>query len=410
MVFYVPPPLFAGSAADIELVIDSDTYIGDLYVFLGSPTGKKNVLITLDGADAGEISITTDWAIGSTFEFVAINGGRYIGEGGNGGAGGIDLGATGEAGGPGTDGTPAIENLGTYAVSINVDDGFLFGGGGGGGGGSYNDTGTGGDAGGGGGGGQGWSGGAGGAAGINIGLPPATPGTAGTRTAAGAAGSGGGISATTSAGGAGGTWGLGGRTGRSTNMLQGVGFAASFFYYGGLGGDAGEAYKGTNLTLSGATSEADLRTAGRILGEIGTGGGYLTLPSNFNFWGFDIQPTNDNIGISFSQLGYTQEIDTTSSPSASTQYFITGGSGTGANYQVRTRGLSGDSDPSYWDTSAAGAGTWVTVSSLRQYYENFTGGGSAGHLMEMRRSDIPSVGADDVMASFYVKVTMESEP
>ena len=406
----VPPVLIAGDLANVVQTITMDTDIGNLFDFLGQPGGVRNVSITVDGADVGNILITTEWALGSTFEFIAINGGRFLGDGGDAGAGGADFGATGEAGLPGQDGGHAITNQGTYPVSIDVDDGFLFGGGGGGGGGSYTDTGTGGDAGGGGGGGQGYNGGAAGAGGSpSIGIPPPTPGSPGTRFNNGLGGIAGGFTDVDGGGGDGGGFGLGGRTGRSSNIIQGVGGFGSFFYYGGLGGNAGRAYSGSNLTLSGVDDEATLRAAGRILGE--TGPDYLTVPGfSFNFFGFDIQPTNDNIGISFQSGGATLEINTTGAPpTPSTLYYLTGGTGTGANYQVRTSGRTNDSDPSYWDTGA-GAGVWQTISVLRQYFENYTASGTAAHLMEMRRSDIPGVGADDVMASFYVKVSMESEP
>ena len=404
--FIIPPPLFAGSQADISLTIDSDTYIGDLYTFLGSPSGKKNVEITVDGADVGEIIISTSWTAGSTFSFIAVNGGRILGEGGDGGNGAPDYGATGEAGSAGGNGTAAIKNNGTYPVSINVDDGFLFGGGGGGGGGSYTDTGTGGDGGGGGGGGQGWSGGSFGFGGNpSEGLPAPGPGTAGTRSVQGFPGAGGGPGfSATSNGGEGGTWGLGGRTGRSSNILAGFGIGSSFQYHGGLGGDAGNAYQGSNLTLSGSDSEATLRAAGRILGELGFG---LRGPSlSFSFAGFDIQPTNDDIGIAFQTDGRTIEINTTTSPTASSTYYAPGASG--ANYQVRVRGLTGDTD----DAPDIGTtpGTWATINTLRQFYWNFTGNGAKAALFEMRRSDIPGVGTDDVMLSFYLKVVMESEP
>jgi hypothetical protein len=405
----IPSPLMAGESGQQSVTITTETYVGDLFTFLGSPTGKKDFTITVDGVDAGVIEISTSFTAGSTFTFVAINGGRFIGEAGAGGDGADDLGATGGTPTEGGNGGPAIRNFGTYPVSIDVDSGFLFGGGGGGGGGSYTDTGTGGDAGGGGGGGQGWTGGAGGSAGTQIGVPPPGNGTAGTRINAGAAG----IhpNSDTSSGGAGGTWGLGGRTGRSSNILQGVGAASNFTYYGGLGGDAGRAYSGGNLTLSGAKSEATLRSEGRILGE--TGPNYLTVPSfSFYFAGFDIQPTNDNMGISFQSTGATLEVNTTISPSPSTQYYLTGGTGTGSDYQVRVPARTGDSDPSYWGNPEGIAGTWFTINTLRQWYQNFTGLGARASLFEMRRADIPGTTStsDEVMASFYVRVIMESEP
>lgn len=404
--------MIAGSQSTVAETISADTYVGDLYVYLSSPTQRVDVTITADAADVGEIIIPNTFVAGSTFEFVAINGGRFLGVGGAGGAGGNDLGAAGEAGNPGSNGGHAIDNNGTYAVSINVDDGYLFGGGGGGGGGSYTNDGTFGHPGGGGGGGQGYTGATGGLAGTPNGLPIAAAGTAGSRVAAGAGGVSTGATGGTSDGGDGGTWGLGGKTGRTSSLLN-VG-SGGLLYNGGLGGDAGRAYSGNvgTLTLSGSDSEATLRTNGRILGEIGTGGGYLSGPTLlFNALGWDIQPVTANVGIEFNSAGYLIEIDTTSSPGASTSYYITGGGGTGANYEVRVRNLSGDSQVA-WDTSAAAAGTWVGCSVTRQWYNTDTNFGLGGSLFEMRRADIPGTTStsDEVMLSFFVRAQLESEP
>lgn len=406
----VPQPLLAGSSQEsLVVTVDSDTLVGDLYTYLGSPSGVKNVTFTVDGADVGDIIISNSFAAGSTFQFTAVNNGRFLGLGGAGGAGGPDFGATGEAGGAGTDGGAAITNNSTYPVSINVDNGFLLGGGGGGGGGAYTDTGTGGDGGGGGGGGQGYTGGTGGGSGPSIGLPPPYDGTPGTRSSAGTGGLAGGVTLSGGAGGNGGTWGLGGVTGDSSNILSGIGFAASFFYYGGLGGQAGEAYLGPSgtLTLNGASSEATLRAASRILGETGP---YLNVPGfSLTFWGADIQPTDDNIGIKFLSNGNVQELNTTKTETVYTQYYI-GGGGTGANYEVRVP--PDQTDNTYWGNPAAAEGTWVTISTLQQWYQNYTGLGAKAGLFELRRSDIPGTTStsNEVMASFYVKVTMESEP
>lgn len=399
----IPSPLISGSGADIVETITSDTYIGDLYTYLGSPAGVKSVVLTVDAADAGEIIISNSFAIGSTFSFVAINGGRILGVGGDGGNGGPDFGATGEAGEAGSAGSAAIKNNGTYPVSINVDDGYLFGGGGGGGGGSYTDTGTGGDAGGGGGGGQGFNGGAGGTVGPFLGSPAPTAGTVGTISTAGAGGGGGGTSIVDGAGGDGGTWGLGGSTGRSSNLVS-IGSLGSFFYYGGTGGAAGQAYNGiAAATLSGAASETSLRAAGRILGELNTP--KLVLPNFFSFDGSSASAAN--IGISFESTGSTLEINTTSSPSSSTTYYLTNGSGTGSNYEVRVRGLSGDVDGSF-ASQAAVPGTWVDISSLRQWYWSVLNQ-TRGALFEIRRADIVGTTStsDEVMRSFYVKASHE---
>lgn len=397
----IPSPLISGSGADIVETITSDTYIGDLYTYLGSPAGVKAVVLTVDAVLAGEIIISNSFAIGSTFSFIAINGGRFVGVGGNGGAGGPDFGATGEAGVAGTSGSAAIKNNGTYPVSINVDDGYLFGGGGGGGGGSYTDTGTDGDAGGGGGGGQGFYGGTGGTVGPYLGVPAPVAGTAGTISTAGAGGTSGGLSE--GDGGDGGTWGLGGKTGRSSNLVS-FGSFGSFFYYGGNGGDAGDAYNGVSAaTLSGATSETALRAAGRILGEFNRP--KLVLPSTFSFDGSSA--TAANIGISFQSTGATLEINSTQSPSPSTVYYLTNGSGTGSNYEVRVRGLSGDVDGTF-ATQAAVPGTWADISTLRQWYWSVLNQ-TKGALFEIRRADIVGTTStsDEVMQSFYVKVSHE---
>jgi len=399
----IPSPLISGSGADIVETITSDTYIGDLYTYLGSPAGVKAVVLTVDAANAGEIIISNSFAIGSTFSFIAINGGRILGVGGNGGIGGADFGATGEAGGSGSSGSAGIKNFGTYPVSINVDDGYLFGGGGGGGGGAYTDTGTGGDAGGGGGGGQGFNGGAGGTVGPYLGVPAPVAGTAGTISTAGAGGAGGGTSIVDGAGGGGGTWGLGGKTGRSSNIAS-FGSLGSYFYYGGNGGDAGDAYNGVSAaTLSGVASETALRAAGRILGEFNRP--KLVLPNFFSFDGSSA--TAGNIGISFQSTGATLEINSTKSTSPSTVYYLTNGEGTGSNYEVRVRGLSGDVDGSF-ATQAAVPGTWVDISTLRQWYWSVLNQTKAA-LFEIRRADIVGTTStsDEVMQSFYAKVSHE---
>ena len=118
----------SGSANASSALITSDTYVGDLFTFLGSPAGRQDVTITVDNADAGEIIISTAWTAGSTFTFIAQNSGRFLGVGGAGATGGGDIGATGTSAGNGGDGGSAILNLGGYAVSIDIDDGYLYGG------------------------------------------------------------------------------------------------------------------------------------------------------------------------------------------------------------------------------------------------------------------------------------------
>lgn len=398
----------AGSTADISLTITVDTYIGDLYVFLGSPDGIKTVEMTVDGCDVGDIVIPNTFTAGSTFEFITVNGGRILGEGGDGGNGGADFGATGEAGDGGQNGGHAIRNEGNFATSLNIDDGFLFGGGGGGGGGSYTDTGTGGDAGNGGGGGQGWSGGAGGSGGPYSGLPASVNGSAGSRVAAGDAGTyGTPVPGSTSDGGNGGTWGLGGRSGRSSNMVTNASFG-SFFYHGGLGGDAGNAYFGPTPTLSGSETEADLRAAGRILGE--TGPDRLNTPFSFNF---DAASTgigiSSNVGITFNADGSTLEINTGTGapPVNSTVFYLKFGSGTGSDFEVRVSDRAGDIDGAF-DVEEAAAGTWVVISTERSWYSTLLRQ-TRGALFEIRRADIPGTTStsDEVMHSFYMKCSQE---
>lgn len=403
--FRIPAPLIASSSGFDVIEITEDTYIGDLYTFLGSPGVKKDFSITANNVDVGVIIISTAFVTGSTFEFIAINGGRFLGEGGNGGNGGNDYGSTGEAGEGGTDGTAAIINQGNYDVSINVDDGFIFGGGGGGGGGSYTDQGAGGDAGNGGGGGQGWSGGAKGDGGIFSGLPASVDGTAGSRILAGLGGV---YGDSTSDGGNGGTWGLGGRSGRSSNMVT-FGSTGTWFYHGGKGGRAGAAYAGGNLTLSGTETEADLRASGRILGELGVPA--LNTPSfAFSFYAASAGiGVSSNVGIQFDPDGSTLEINTGlgSPPTKSTVYYLSNGSGTGADYEVRISGRTGDVDGAF-TSEAAVPGTWIAITSIREWYWQLTNQ-TRGALFEMRRVDIPGTTStsDEVMHSFFIKGTQE---
>jgi hypothetical protein len=401
----------SGSANASSALITSDTYVGDLFTFLGSPAGRRDVTITVDNADAGEIIISTAWTAGSTFTFIAQNGGRFLGVGGAGATGGGDIGATGTAAGNGANGGHAILNLGSYAVSIDIDDGYLYGGGGGGGGGSYTDTGAGGDAGGGGGGGQGFNGasneygGLGGLGGVQIGVPPPSSGTDGSITMPGTGGIGGGVTIGTSDGGNGGAWGLGGRSGRSSNILSGIGNLAQFLYNGGIGGRSGDAYRGTTpATLIGASSEASLRSNDRMYGDFGPD--YITLP--FALTSALEATVLENSGHSFLTTGATLEINTTTTPVASTSYYLTGGTGVGANIEVRARGLTGDTDGT-WTQTGAVDGTWVDIGTLRQWYKSSDNYSAVGALFEMRRTDLTSTVLtsypDAVMASFFIKAT-----
>jgi hypothetical protein len=250
----------------IQKTFTSDTYIGDLWVLCGSPSGQQIVSITADNCDLGEVIITADWTLGTTFQFNILNGGRICGIGGDGGAGGDDNGTWGTKGLNGTNGAAALASVG-FPINIDIDNGFLLGGAGGGGGGSSFDSipvGPGGDAdpGCGGGGGAGFSITSGGPAGSPTGTPIGTYGANGGSAGPGAGGVPGGGDATTQ-GGRGGNWGACGEPGyndRLANMLR----------YGGVGGYPGKAFDGTGgatLTYTGAKSEATLRSENRIEGQ-----------------------------------------------------------------------------------------------------------------------------------------------
>lgn len=409
--FRIPSPLMSGGL-DYETTVDADVYIGDLYTYLGNPSGPVNLNWLIDGADVGEIIISNSFASGSTFEFTLINGGRILGMGGAGGAGGNDLGATGTAGSAGGNGTPAIKSNG-FPVFLNADAGYLLGGGGGGGGASYYDTGAGGDAGGGGGGGQGWGTAAGGAAGASIGTPIAEGGAPGTRTIAGSGGLCGGTSGSVSgfAGGDGGGFGWGGHTGNSSNLgLQ------TWLYYAGLGGKAGEAfygYNGGSITFTGSADETLLRSQSRIKGE--------TSNIRLNAAGFhmifgSMVSGDSGITLSYDFLSTGNITKHGKVPLGTTTTIITdewlnsSGTGLGANYEIRrTRGLAGDTVGG-WDIEAAAAGSWVSLATAREWgvLGTYGGTGGAASLFEIRRSDVPSP-ADNRQASFWLRIEYEDD-
>ena len=106
--FSSPLSLIAGGQL-IERTISTDTLIGNLWTFLGSLEGVRDVTLIIDNADAGDIQVTLDWTAGSTFTIICINGGRILGLGGAGGRGGDDFGATGEAGLDAINGTPVLD-------------------------------------------------------------------------------------------------------------------------------------------------------------------------------------------------------------------------------------------------------------------------------------------------------------
>jgi hypothetical protein len=392
--------LIAGGQTE-AVTISSDEYIGNLWDYLGNPSNPLNINFTVDAADAAEIIIPLDFHPGCTFQFTAINGGRFIGVAGAGGDGGADLGSTGEAGRLGADGGHAI-NSDTFPVNIDVDDGYLLGGGGGGGGGSFDDTGTGGTPGGGGGGGEGWGDAAGGAAGFATGVPIASPGTAGSRTSAGLGGDGG--SSATNGGGDGGNYGFGGVTGRSTNLL---GASGTFFYYGGVGGEAGNAFRSTNgstATFNGAKSEATLRSENRIMGE--TSATRLVLNT---FYSNDASVSGASThSISFLATGDIEFVSSPSGPSGSQTGWLTVVGGTpGTGYEFRPRSLAGDGDGSFTSEPTPSA-SWTTLSSPVSWSLTSSAGTQfAAQLVEVRRNDAGAT-ADQVMASCYLRVRDEN--
>ena len=406
--FRIPAPLIASAGGQAFVTLTSDVLIGNLWTYLGSPTGATDVILTVDTADVGDIQITNDWAAGSTFQINIINGGRVLGLGGAGGAGGADYTGYGDAGHPGSPGGAAISSNG-FPVNVNLDTGYLFGGGGGGGGGSWAIS-VSGDAGGGGGGGQGWSGGAGGAAGSPYtGLPAPTAGSPGSRTDFGDGGFGGGLSSVAAAGGDGGAFGLGGHTGRSSQIISPGG--TSFLRPAGLGGLAGKAFYGiggATMTLNGSSDEATLRASGRILGE--TGRKSLLLPDFFNVFVVVPWPTPGTGSGSFRLKSDGDMEKAKPAITVVTEHWINGTeTDIGANYEVRNRILSGDNAASGWDAEPGTAGTWLSLSSDRTWTKDFSGYGAMGGLIEVRRADIPSVGADDVMGAFWARINAETD-
>ncbi len=382
-----PLSLIAGSA-DVNVTITSDTLIGNLWTYLGSPSGPQTVTVTVDNADIGDVQVTADWAGGSTFQFNAINGGRILGLGGDGGAGGDDNGATGTSGSHGGDGGAALSGNG-FVLNIDIDGGFLLGGAGGGGGGSYDDLGASGDPGGGGGGGQGFSVTSGGAAGMPTGIPVASDGVDGGQGGPGAGGSGGG----TNAGATGGGWGEGGISGVSTALSL----------TGGIGGRAGSAYLSTNgstLVFNGAKSEATLITELRLIGESGAGFALMKSKNNNTAGGTAATSTG---GFTFQINGDLLYIDSLNGDVTSTLYWFGGtGAPTTATYEVRSvSGTEYGNDS--WTATGAAAGTWVDLDSPRTWSITNTGQREVQQQFEIRR-----VGSGGILESGILRLFMES--
>jgi len=377
--------LFAGGG-EVTIVCDSDTLVGDLYSFIGNPSSAVDVLFTADGCDVGNIIITLDFAALSTFTFIAVNGGRFIGLGGDGGGGGDDLGISGTVGSPGVVGGHAIESN-TFDVSIDIDDGFLLGGGGGGGGGSWwigAQT-----PGGGGGGGAGFLPTTGGIAGT--GSPAATAGGDGNNLGPGASGNGG--SGPTNGGGIGGDFGLGGITGGTVALSTGL--------RGGQGGRAGNAFRGTGgaaISFDGTGTESVLRLASRLRGET-----EFLLNVRLRVIHASVSGMSTH-GWQFGSTGQLSSIyDGTPSGFASDWMLPPFASGNGDNYWVRGSGVLGQK-LSTWDTGLVD-GTWYQLTSTRSWTFSKDQFWTAGQLFEIQRTDM---GADEVIASMYLFATDEN--
>lgn len=259
-----PLPLIAGGG-DYIRTFQADEWIGDLYTYLNSPALPIRVELTADNCDLGGIYISSNFAPGSTFQLIGVNGGRFIGAGGNGGNGGNDLGASATSGTNGTDGGHAVASE-NFTVNIDIDNGFLLGGGGGGGGASGADRGATADPGGGGGGGAGFTGqgGFGGNAGSGTGSPPAQDGQDGDALGPGTGGSGGGTTVPIPDGGDGGGYGHAGYQGYHDGGI----FNAVRTGVPGAAGNAFAPISGAaNVVFNGGQTEAQLRTSGRIKGE-----------------------------------------------------------------------------------------------------------------------------------------------
>jgi len=381
-----PLSLFGGSGV-ASLTFTSDTYIGDLFAYLGSPSIAVEVTITADNADVAAIFISSSFDPASTFTFVGTNGGRFIGEGGAGGAGGDDNGATGTAGSKGGAGGAAI--VSALNIDIDIDDGFLLGGGGGAGGGSY-DAGSGGTPGGGGGGGIGWGDAAGGAAGDPTGTPIASAGTAGSQTAAGNGGSGG--TSLTNDGGDGGGWGLAGEYGQHANPTNNPLGVNNLRGNGGSRGSGGSAFSplsGAVATFTGAKSQATLRTENRIKGE--TDGNLVLGDVSISGFHVGIGHASETYGFTFETDGDLTKIN--SDTGNTTTSFWSGNAFTAANYEVR---LTSDTKAGTWDVSAGTDNDWLPLSSGTKTWTFATAASSqnAGAIYEIRRTDetLPTAG------------------
>lgn len=401
MIWTRSPAFFGGTRE--ELYFTSDTEVGDLWDYMGQPTQPLAIEIIVDACDVANIVIPVDFNSSCTFQLTAINDGRFIGKGGNGGAGADDYGATGGQGVQGNDGGHAI-TVNTFAINLNIDDGFCLGGGGGGGGGGFNDEGTTGDPGGGGGGGQGWGTSTGGAAGTPSGTPVAQAGSNGSVTIAGSGGLGGG--GILNMGGDGGTWGTGGGYGQAPTI--GVGGEFSQPGLSGAGGDAGCAVypiNGASVTLNGVTPESNLRSSGRLLGETQgkiTFGAHITVCTILEVGG----PTSGTSGWRFENDGVLYRINDHTdaiqgSGPISNAWWIPG-TITGADYDVLDTTVSAGGS---WTVEPTGtANTWRNINVDREW--NIQGNVyQRTQLFQIRRNSNQAI-----QASGWIKMFKTWEP
>lgn len=376
----IPVSLIAGGTETIVTIIE-DTLIGNLWTFMGSPSGPQTVILTVDGADVGDVQITADWAGGSTFEIICINNGRLLGLGGDGGDGGDDFGASGSAGLAGGTGGHALTSDG-FTVNLDIDDGFMFGAGGGGGGGGYSSTNN--SPGGGGGGGQGFSVTTGGAAGSPTGTPIANPGQDGGQTGAGNGGAGGDVG--NNDGGAAGTWGYGGTLGGHVAIRA------------GQGGSAGAAYFGSGtLVHSGAKNESQLVSEGRILGDIGF---YISLPNAIINFAIDAGSKTGGFLFVNDSIGTLRKVNSISGNVNYTDWWAVG-TVTPADFEVRD--VVGTRTGTWTNDPTGAEGDWRTLDTASLQWDLVaTGIDTVSQAFEIRRTS----DSGGIVASGYLSVEL----
>ena len=407
MTFRVPSPLMAGGA-DILVVLNSDTWVGDLYTYLGSPAAAASIQIVADGCDVGGIYISSDFTTGSEFQLTAINDGRFVGYGGNGGDGAEDYAQYPGTGGQGENGGHAVSSEG-WTVNIDIDDGYLFGGGGGGGGASSYHVSSSGSGGGGGGCGManedytpyGFYQGTGGDPGTGI-APAAQAGTNGSTSGQGLGGNGGGTIVATAVGGDGGFWGEAGQPGYGqyyyatwpNNHIAG---------YGGRGGVAGNAFAPISgsaaVNFNGGLTETQLRSQSRILGETA---GFITAALSHG-----INITDDaggTVGWNYYNTGELEYIHSIAGNLVLDGYYwrdtldsYTRSNFTASLYEIR-RLSSHKSTSSSW-TSAFTEDSWLSAGSTRTVSKTGTPTILIVQMVQIRRAQgSPAYGSGEPLA------------